>query len=160
MKIAIVSDTHYAVERFRHLLQLLKFHRVHHLIHAGDYDGVGVEDVICAERSINFYIALGNCDCNWQKNDLLKSKEHIIIGEVISFAIENVSFGVAHIPGKAQEALKDRDIRIFVSGHTHKKQMDKHSHGWTLNPGSLVDNGSYLLLDLSSLKVTDHYIES
>ncbi len=160
MKVAIVSDTHYAVDRFRKLLRHLKEINVTHLIHAGDYDGSEVENIICDEKSINFFIALGNCDHNWQKNNLLEKQAHVLIGDVLSFELQGVSFGVAHIPGEAQQVLKKEEIQIFIYGHTHKKKIVPFSNGLIVNPGSLMDNGSYLLMELPSLDISDHYVET
>ncbi len=160
MKVAIVSDTHYAVGRFHRLLRQLKQDNIHYVVHAGDYDGVGVEDVICTEKEINFYITLGNCDNDWQKNELLKNQSHVLLGDVISFQLGDIVFGVAHIPGEAQRALSGHAVQVFVFGHTHKIYIGNHANGLSLNPGSLMSNRSYLILDLPSLDISDHTIEA
>lgn len=159
MKVAIVADTHWAVDRFQRLLQNLKAYNIRHLIHAGDYDGMGIEEILRAEKSFHFYIALGNCDRNSQKNSLLQEQSHITLEHLLSFSLEGINFGVAHIPGEAQRMLRDGRIRVYVNGHTHRRQIKRYSGGMVLNPGSLMDSGGCLLLELPSLEVADYTVD-
>ena len=83
MKIAIISDTHYSVDRFMSFIKQVRKQQINTIIHAGDYDGFGVEHSIVDHTEIKFYIALGNCDHDYQKNSYLKSQPHVLIGDVL-----------------------------------------------------------------------------
>jgi predicted phosphodiesterase len=90
----------------------------------------------------------------------LEKQKHVLIGDVLSFELEGVTFGVAHIPGESQRVLREESIRVYIYGHTHKKKIERSPNGLTVNPGSLMDNGSYLLMELPSMDISDHYIEA
>lgn len=153
MKIAIISDSHYSVDKVDRLLMLLKEEGIKHLIHAGDFIGQNIEKVIAKYPGILFYIARGNCDMYGAVTDAIEQMGHVTLGDVLTFDIEGTHFLVSHIPGTALNALSKTKADVLIHGHTHQARYETFNNTLILNPGSIMDGDGFMILDLASMEV-------
>jgi len=153
MKLAVVSDSHHALDELEKLLSYLKQAGINHLAHAGDFMTSGVTELFAKYPDIKVFIARGNMD--WYGNMLkdMRQLAHVTIDDVVFFELEGVQFAISHIQGMAQNSAKERQIDVFIHGHTHRPKIDKTDRGLVLNPGSLMDGAGFMLVDLPSLEV-------
>ena len=152
MKLAVISDSHYAIDQLEKLLKFLKRENIQHLAHAGDLITDGVGRLFERFPEINSYIAIGNCDYG-QELVTLKNLSHVVLDTVVQFELEGKRFAISHQDGIAQRALKGQSIDVFFHGHTHTTRIDAHIHPMIINPGSLMDGHGFLLIDVPSLKI-------
>lgn len=152
MKLAVISDSHYALDQLETFLQYCRRESIHHLAHAGDIVTGGVTQIIRRYDDINCFIAIGNCDYG-ETIQQLQQMPHVQIDSVVYFELEGINFAISHKEGVAQRALIDRPVDVFIHGHTHHTRIDDHQHPLILNPGSLMDGHGFLLLDIPSLAV-------
>ena len=153
MQIAIISDSHYAVDKVTRLYSHLQEEGVTHLIHAGDFIGQGIEKVFKAFPSITSYVARGNCDTYGNVMEAVKKLSHVIVDDILYFELESIRFIVSHIPGTAFNVLNSREADVMIHGHTHQPRVETVQNTLILNPGSLMDGDGYMILELPSLKV-------
>ncbi len=158
MQIAIVSDSHYAIDRFSRLLPNLREDGVLTLIHAGDFFTRGIEIVIADFPDIQFYMARGNCDSDRELWNSLRRLPHVCLEDIVVFELEGIRFIVSHIPGVALNTLNRKDADVVIHGHTHLARVEKVKQTLILNPGSLMDGDGYMILDVPSLKVDRRFI--
>ncbi len=156
MQIAIISDSHYVVDRVRQLLIHLEESGIKHLIHAGDFIGNNIEKVFADFPDISAWIARGNCDNERTVIDRLQKLSHVTVGDLLRFDLESKRFLVTHIPGMALNALKKQHSDIVIHGHTHIPRMEKYNQALLLNPGSLMDGDGYMILEVPELTVERH----
>ena len=152
MKLAVISDSHYAIDQLEKLLKFLKREKIQHLAHAGDLVTKGVGDLFRQFPEINCCIAIGNCDYG-EELVTLNNLPHVMIDTVVQFELEGKHFAISHQDGIAQRALTGQSVDVFFHGHTHITRIDDHLHPMIINPGSLMDGHGFLLLDVPSLKV-------
>ena len=153
MKVAIISDSHYSVDKVKKLLTHLDSIGIKQLIHAGDFMGQGIEDVLAGYPDITMWIARGNCDYSGRTLDILKGFKHVHVREVLRFELETKRFLVAHIPGVALEAQKKERADVIIHGHTHRVRIEQTESCLILNPGSLMEGDGFVVLDLPGLEV-------
>ena len=153
MQIALVSDTHGRIDRLEILLENLQKNNINTVIHAGDMAVYGVEKIFEKFEKINFYIAQGNCDVNFEIINAIKKLPNCVIQEVIYEKFCDVNIGVSHIPGIAQKKLSEKKVDIFCHGHTHREQMEKINNSFILNPGALCEDGNFFVIDLPKINV-------
>lgn len=153
MKVAIVSDTHYAVDKFKKLLTFLQSENIQYVIHAGDFIGNNIASVFSAFPSISFFVARGNCDYNGQVMDALKDTRNVQVNDILRFQIDGISFIVSHIPGTAFNEQSRNAADVVIHGHTHQPRVDNYKNALVLNPGSLMDGDGYMILELPELNV-------
>lgn len=153
MKIAILSDSHGSLDRLNKVLENLQKAGITNLIHAGDGINYGIEEIFAKYPEIRIFYALGNCDVNRELIDEITKLPNCKIENVISTEIERIKLGVSHVEGIAQGTLKDEDIKVFCHGHTHRAKVEERVGTLILNPGALVEDGKYFLLNLETLDV-------
>jgi uncharacterized protein len=149
MKVALISDSHGSLDRLEECLQHLESGGVTEIIHAGDFALGEITKVLEKFPKLNFKIALGNCDVNEEILDEVKSLPNVELGEILEFELGGKRFAVTH---KIQD-LRGSAAEILISGHTHIPQVKKVGEKLFLNPGSLMGDGGYFLLDLENLNV-------
>ncbi len=157
MKLAVISDSHYAFDQLEKFLKYLKREEIYHLAHAGDFVTGGIPELFKQYSEINCYIAIGNCDYG-DAVEAMRLMPHIMIGSVVPFELEGRCFAISHKEGIAQRALKDRPVDVFFHGHTHHTRIDDDRHPMVINPGSLMDGHGFLLMDVPSLKVDRRFL--
>lgn len=157
MRIAIISDSHHAVDTVKKLLNHLRETGIKHLIHAGDFIGYKVESVFADFPDIQSWIARGNCDSRGSTLDYLNGLDHVVVSDLLRFSIDGVSFIVGHIPGSALNAYNKEPADIIIHGHTHLPRIESYQDALLLNPGSLMEGDGYMLLELPDLTVNRHF---
>ncbi len=153
MQVAIVSDSHYAVDKLKKLMSHLEKIGVTHLIHAGDFITSGIERVFSEYPGVKSYIARGNCDSWGDTLSYIQNLPNVMLDDILKFQIEGIKFIVSHIPGVALGALGSNEADIVIHGHTHQPRVEKLKDALVLNPGSLMDGDGFIILDIPSLKV-------
>lgn len=157
MKLAVISDSHYAVDQLGKFLNFLKQEKIHHLAHAGDFVSNGVAELFGQSPEINCYIAIGNCDYG-DTIEVLNQMHHVMIDRVVYFELEGKHFAISHKEGIAQRALRDKPVDVFFHGHTHTTRIDNDRHPMVINPGSLMDGHGFLLMDIPSLTIDRRFL--
>jgi len=152
MKIAITSDTHGSKDRLEKLLIELDREGIHHLIHAGDFAVYGIEEILASHESVETYFALGNSDVNAEILESISFLPHCHIDVVISLTLKGVTMAASHIEGVAENELKNK-AHIFIHGHTHRPTERIDNNRIILNPGSLMEHPSYVILTLPEMKL-------
>lgn len=99
---------------------------------------------------LSFKIARGNCDVNEKLLAEIAELSNVELAKILEFEIGGRKFAVAH---QVEDLPKAGGAEILISGHTHIPRVKKVGKKLFLNPGSLMDDGGYFLLDLKSLEV-------
>ncbi|MFH1375335.1 MAG: YfcE family phosphodiesterase [Patescibacteria group bacterium] len=149
MQIAVVSDSHGSLDRLSELLKNLAAAEIKNVIHAGDFTADGITEVLQKFSELNFYIARGNCDVNEETLAAVRELPNVKLDEVVETKIAGVKLAAAH---RAKD-LSAIEASVVISGHTHIPEVRQEEERLSLNPGSLMDDGGYLLLDLDNLRV-------
>lgn len=150
MKVGIMSDTHLGKHPGRIDEIVSKcFNEVDYLIHAGDYKGSKVVEIL--KRYRNFIGVYGNVD-DKSVRKLLNEKE---IAQIDGYRI-----GIFHghgesktTPDRAYDKFKDDKVDIICFGHSHQPLIMTKNKILLLNPGSPTSRRtdrwfSYIILDL------------
>ena len=146
MKVLIVSDTHRYHGYLESVLENEK--PLDLLIHLGDAEGY--EDYIEAMAECPVEVVAGNNDFY---TDL--PRERIIKIGTYNVLLTHghyyyVNGGLSHI----KRAIEERQIDIFMFGHTHKPIMEQYENAIILNPGSISyprqegKKPSYIIMNL------------
>ena len=146
MKILIVSDTHRYHGYLETILEREK--PLDMLIHLGDAEGC--EDYIEVIAECPMEVVAGNNDFYSDlpgerifkigKNKVLLTHGHYYY----------VNGGLSHV----KRAIDEKEIDIFMFGHTHKPLIEQYKNAIILNPGSISyprqegKRPSYIVMDL------------
>lgn len=138
MKILLVSDTHGNNEALDYLVK--KYPNMDLYLHAGDSESD--EYSIFPFRSVR-----GNCD---------------YFGDFLYQLIIPTPYGnilMRHRPDVDEQTLRDNQIKIFIFGHTHRREFKKEGELYIINPGAISFardkyDYSYALLDITDKTVT------
>lgn len=149
MKLAIISDSHGALDRLDEALTNLQNGGIREIIHAGDFALGEIIELLTKFPNLNFCIAIGNCDVNSELLEKISALGNVELAETLEFVLDNRQFAVAH---KIQD-LRTSAAEILVSGHTHIPNAKVANGKLFLNPGSLQDDGGYFLLETETLEV-------
>ena len=135
--VGVLSDTHgHLYPRVKEMLE-----GVDHIIHAGD---IGSEEVLTGLKAIAPVTAVrGNCDLEAWARSLPAQAEvelggvRILVGHIASRLQERLRPAMARLMGRGLSPKADgENLRVVVSGHSHRmesKELDGILH---LNPGS------------------------
>lgn len=145
MKILVVSDSHGNVEDLDRLYKI--YPKMDLYLHLGDSE--------CDEFQITPFISVrGNCDY------FSDFREQIIIPTPMGFLLAQ------HHPLISTKFLQEKQIKFFLSGHTHRRIEKIQSDVIYLNPGSISyprdgHPRSYLILEITkdSYKATFKSLE-
>lgn len=149
MEIAIISDSHGALDRLDTALTNLQNGGIAEIIHAGDFALGAIAELLQKFPDLNFHIAIGNCDVNAEILERIRTLPNVTLAEFLAFELGSRQFAVAH----RIEDLRNSTAEILVSGHTHIPFAKKVAGELFLNPGSLQDDGGYFLLNPENLEV-------
>lgn len=141
MKIVIISDTHGDNDAIKNVY--LREYDADCFLHAGDSEAP-------AEDIAPFSGVKGNCDISsyqYPNSRLIKTPYGLL--------------KIQHYPlfdDSCYKSLKEENVKIFIHGHTHKKEDREVDGVKILCPGSLSFSrddivGSYLVLKLSENKI-------
>jgi putative phosphoesterase len=121
MKIGVISDTHGHIDN--HAIDALIDTDL--ILHAGDIDG---PEILQTLRKVGTVVPVrGNMDHGAWAHDMPR-EEYVDLGGILVYMIHDLS----HISLDPAAA----DIRIVVSGHTHRPEIMKKDGVLYLNPGS------------------------
>ncbi|MFH0776318.1 MAG: YfcE family phosphodiesterase [Patescibacteria group bacterium] len=149
MKIAIISDSHGALDRLGEVLRNLDTAGISEVVHAGDFALGGIVELLRKFPELNFRIARGNCDVDAEKILEIANLPNVELAEILEFELGGRRIAAAH---RIQD-LRNSNAQILISGHTHIPQAKAVSGKLFLNPGSLQDDGGFFILDLANLTV-------
>jgi len=145
--IAIISDSHGGLDRFRNVLENLRTAKIQTVLHAGDFVAGNIVELLKDFSEINFWIARGNCDIDEKSISEIQKMPNIKLAEILKFEIGRRKFAMAH----RIEDLRNTEASVCVSGHTHIARIRKLNNRLWINPGSLFESGMYLILDSEKL---------
>jgi len=152
MRLAVVTDSHHAVDELGRFMDDLKGQEVNQLVHAGDFAANDVTEIFRRHQEITCYVAIGNCDYG-EAVAALRRMPHVRIDTVVRFEPAGRHFAVSPKEGIAQRTLTDQPVDVFFHGHTHQTRIDDDRHPLVPNPGSLLDGHGFLLLELPGLTI-------
>ena len=143
MKILVVSDTHGEIDNLRKVLT--KHPNMDLYLHAGDSE-------LSPEELFPFITVKGNRDylCDIQKEYIHPTPfGNLIMRHILQYSLND---------------LYDKDIKIVISGHTHKLDYRVHDGIYFINPGSLDyprdgSLGSYAIITLESKQIQVKFYE-
>lgn len=134
MKILVLSDSH---GNIANMLQAVKREKPRMVLHLGDCwrDGERLHDCF---PDLPFEQVPGNCDFRSpqeaEKLLLLEGKRVLIC--------HGHTYGVKQSLMAAGLAAEEKDLDLFLFGHTHEPMVDKRGKTLFMNPGSI---GTYSL---------------
>ncbi len=143
MNYLIVSDSHGLILE---LEELKNTYPDYQILHAGDFT---INEKILNDLGI-IYVK-GNCDTNGPLEKVLNTNECLVY--MVHGDIYNVKFGLDRLFYRALEL----GAKFVVFGHTHRPFMEQIEGITFLNPGSLRDLGSFILLEDGQYKL--HYLK-
>ena len=167
MKIAIISDSHGAIDRLEQVFSNCQQAGIKHILHAGDFLVDGVVEIFAGFPKLNFFIAIGNNDVNQELLAELKKLDNIQLAEVVFAKFGKYQIAISHYDGIAEKYFTQKDltptlsskerelkenIDIFIHGHTHRPTVVRRGKSTMLNPGALCEDGHYVVLDLETMK--------
>ena len=165
MKIAIMSDSHGALDRLEQSFANIQKAGIKNVLHAGDFLEEGVVEIFAGFPDLNFFIAIGNNDVNQERLAELQKLPNVKIDEVVFAEFGKYKIAISHYDGVAEGKYqppnlppcgrkkgKRENIDIFIHGHTHRPALVRRGKSVMLNPGALCDDGYYLVLDLETMK--------
>ncbi len=149
-KVAIISDSHGALDRLGEALANLESGKIREIIHAGDFALGEIVKLLQKFPNLNFRIAIGNCDVDEETLAKIQELPNVKLAKILEFEIEERKFAVAH---RSEDLREIENAEILISGHTHVPHIEKIHGKLFVNPGSLMDGGKYILLDLKNLTI-------
>ncbi|SHJ88864.1 phosphodiesterase [Tepidibacter formicigenes] len=174
MKIGIISDTHGSLTFFEKALNILG--DCDYILHGGDIlyhgprnplpDGYNPKELANKINSLNNLIfTRGNCDCDVDQMVI----NHPIQAPYVFTQLGSLKIFLCHGYKKSKEDLikiaKNYRADIFISGHTHIKELYKYEDLIVLNPGStslpkdeihsvaLIEDNSIKLININNNSV-------
>ncbi|MFH0776895.1 MAG: metallophosphoesterase family protein [Patescibacteria group bacterium] len=149
MKIALISDSHGALDRLEEVLHNFDTAGIREIVHAGDFALGEIVELLSNFPQLSFRIARGNCDVDTEKILAIANLPNVELEEILEFELGGRRIAVAH----RIRDLANSDAPILISGHTHIPSAKAVNGKLFLNPGSLMDDGGYFILDLANLIV-------
>ena len=161
MKIAIISDSHNNLVRFKKAVLWIEKNGIKTILHCGD---------ICSPETIfevkkgfsgKILITLGNADkgYGWEKYlkpQALKNENLKIFSDFGEFLVEDCKIAFSHFPKHAKKLAKTAKYDAVFYGHTHKPWMQKIDSCLLANPGNLCGSlyiASFAVFDTVSKKL-------
>lgn len=148
IKIGVISDTHGRLDK--HTIDILSDTDL--ILHAGDFDG---PEVLAELEKIGTVVPVrGNMDYGvWSQH--IPREEFVEVGGLLVYMIHDVN-QISLDPAAA-------DIRIVISGHTHRPACTKKAGVLYLNPGSASfprggAAASIALVDIKAGKIVCRHI--
>jgi putative phosphoesterase len=121
MRIGVISDTHGLLRP--EALTALK--GSDHILHGGD---IGSAEVLAALQAIAPVTAVrGNNDVAAWAAELPTS---------VTLALSGVRIYILHDLSELELDLRTADVRVVISGHSHRPKVDKHDGILYFNPGA------------------------
>ena len=146
MRILVLSDSHGRVGPMEEAVEAVRPQRIFHL-------GAGWEDARELRRrypAIPLHQVAGNCDFHPDAPE----EETLLLDGLRILLCHGHRFGVKQSLLQAGYAAEERDLDLFLFGHTHRPIHDKRGKCAFLNPGSIGYGGSFAVLDIHGGRLT------
>ena len=160
MKIGIIADTHDNQHAIKNAITIFQEERVDYIFHCGDFIApFSVKALFNADIPIK--LCFGNNDGEKRMiRKLVANQENCEIGEIIFMEeIDGKQIAMTHGHHKdiLNMALSSGNFDVVLSGHFHKKIMEKLTNGTLhINPGEgggwLTNSPSLAILNLDTLE--------
>lgn len=153
MKIGIISDTHDHVNHIEKAVKIFKEEEIPLVIHAGDFCS---PFAVLPFDGLNLVGVFGNNDGDhYRLLNNFSSIDGSLAGEFFEFEQDGLKFAVYH--GTIQ-SIKDALVKcgtydVVISGHTHKKELQKVGKTLSINPGTangFGDEATIVIFDTST----------
>jgi len=131
MKVMVLSDSH---GNFANMVQAVEKENPRMILHLGD----GWRE---AERlhdhfpDLPFEQVPGNCDFRLRQ----QTEKVLYLGDFRVLMCHGHTYGVKQSLVTAGLAAEEKDLDLFLFGHTHKPLVDRRGKTLFLNPGSIGD---------------------
>lgn len=134
MKILVLSDSHGNVSN---MVWAVKREKPRMVLHLGDCwrDGERLHDCF---PDLPFEQVSGNCDFRSPQ----EAEKLLILGDKRALICHGHTYSVKQSLMAAELAAEERELDLFLFGHTHEPLVDKWGKTLFLNPGSI---GAYSL---------------
>lgn len=136
MKYLILSDIHGDYNKYQ---QVIKKHPdIKNIIISGD--------IVLKQKQYlhdNVFAVRGNCDCDFSLPLELK----LSINKIDVLVTHGHQFGVKNNLDALHRYAKHLNVGMVIYGHTHIKHLALIDNIYYINPGSLRDNNTYVILD-------------
>ena len=131
MKVLVLSDSHGNISN---MLQAVERETPRMILHLGDCwrDGERLHD---RYPDLPFEQVPGNCDFR----AFQPAEQVLSLGDKRVLMCHGHTYGVKQSLTAAGSAAKEKDLDLFLFGHTHKPLVDKRGKTLFLNPGSIGD---------------------
>jgi len=152
--IGILSDSHDNLTAVRRAVRVFEDARCDLVLHAGDFVAPFAARELRA-LSCPVHAVFGNCD--GEKRGLVEAFRGMgkILEPPFSFAHAGRLFRLAHLSAPVESFLATAPCDVFVSGHTHKPEIRRHTGVLLINPGEtggwLHGKSTVVLLDPADL---------
>ena len=139
-RIALISDTHNLLRP-----EALAFLAgADHIVHGGDIGGPEILARLAAIAPVS--VVRGN-------NDMAPWAAEIPVS--LTVRLGGVAVHVVHDIADLQLGPADADVRVVVSGHSHKPSMVERDGVWFINPGSAGPRRFSLPISVAELLIDD-----
>ena len=131
MKVLVLSDSHGNISN---MLQAVERETPRMILHLGDCwrDGERLHD---RYPDLPFEQVPGNCDFR----AFQPAEQVLSLGDKRVLMCHGHTYGVKQSLTAAGSAAKEKDLDLFLFGHTHKPLVDMRGKTLFLNPGSIGD---------------------
>jgi len=127
MNVAIVSDSHGAVDRLEIMLGRVQEAGITHVIHAGDFAAYPVVDIFKKFPNLEIYISRGNWDVNDELVEEINALPNVKVAEVIQVELEGVKIAASHYEGIAQKIGLEPEEILFIDDAQSNLDVAKKS---------------------------------
>jgi len=137
MKIAVISDTHNNLSKFKKAAEWMEKQGIKVFIHCGDVQSPSTLIEILKIFKGKVFLCLGNADYGyeWHKFGHVRVQVFQDVGEV---KIDKKNIAFCHFPEQAKNLAKNKNYDIVFYGHTHKPWEQKINNCCVVNPGNLA----------------------
>lgn len=132
MKVLVLSDSH---GNLSNMIRAVERESPRMILHLGDCwrDGERLHDRF---PELPFEQVYGNCDF---LRDARKAEKLLYLGDKRALMCHGHTYGVKQSLLAAGLAAEEKDLDLFLFGHTHKPLVDMRGKTLFLNPGSIGD---------------------
>lgn len=128
MKIAVISDSHKALDKLKFALKKLKKYEPDLLLHAGDFVTEKALEIL-EDCGVPYYAVFGNND----RHLYHLSNQYRVYREPFRFMFEDLKIKMMHLPNYIQNDGAD----LIVFGHTHIPYTVFSGGALFINPGEV-----------------------
>ena len=154
MKIAVFSDVHDNLERWREAAEIIKREKIKIGICCGDTGDLETLGEI-ARTFDKVYLVIGNLDYNIKNKTSLFPENVEWFMDFGEFKIDGKNIALVHNQHTAKKLAKSCEYDVVFYGHTHTPWEEKIGNTVLLNPGEIsgqFGRASFAIYDLQKQK--------